>query len=485
MRSRPHSLVLYVAVFVALGPRVAPAQPQQGDSAGETAVAPAPSDQGFGGLPIPDGVNARSPEEDRVVYRKPGGEPQVVRVLAELDDQRLVKLPTGRLATAPRKETSATDQPFRAASAEAMLAALREEGLGDFKTEQAGYYLFAYDCSEAYFHHTRSILQSMLRGVVKQLVEWGLEPSRPETPLVVVILPNRTAFDAYEKMPAEVAAYYNGVSNQVVLYEDDRLFDAAPEFALKQGSYVVAHEAIHQLHFNTGIQQRLSGWPAWISEGVPEYFCPLKVHSSLAKTDGDQLPIRTVKWTEAGMVNDLRMHDLLTTAGDGGRVIRTVVSSQGLTAHGYSVAWGLVHYLAEKRPEEFAAYLADVRRLGPLSSGLSGSGRAPDPLFVKHFGDDFASIEGAVQRHLTSRKLQNAYRDPYVNQTHYVVSVTFKRRRTFYTQAGVLLSPAAAREWTRKRREALAAEKIDAHIVTRECRTADEAEFYMRKILRR
>lgn len=390
--------------------------------------------------------------------------------------------PTGVLAVAPRSQTAATGEPFKAASQEEIIATLAEDGLGDYKIVRAGYYLFAYDCSEAYYLHTRSILESMLRGVVRQLAEWGLEPKRPEVPLVVVITPSRTAFDAIEKMPAGVAAYYNGISNRVILYEDERLFEAAPEYALKQGSYVVAHEAIHQLLANTGIQRRLSAWPAWVSEGVPEYFCPLKVNSSLSKRGKDELPVRTVKWSEAGMVNDIRMHDLLRTPGQRGEVIRQVVSAPGLTAHGYSVAWGLVHYLAERRPDQFAAYLKDVRQKRPLEKPVGGDSHAPDPLFVKHFGDDFASIEQAVQKHLTGRRMQKAYSDPFVNQTHYVVSVTFKQGRVFYTKAGVILSPAAAREWKDKWRKSLKSQGISAHFVIKECRTAKEAAFHLRKI---
>ncbi|TWT97091.1 hypothetical protein Pla108_28680 [Botrimarina colliarenosi] len=440
-------------------------------------MTPAPND-GALGLAIPD--NAR-PTPPRSEFAELEG--RVVRVLAELGDERGVVLPTGELTVVPSDKTEPSSGPFRSATRDELVASLKAEGFDEYRFAPAGYYLFAYDCSDAYYLHTRSILESMLRGVVKQLAEWGLEPQRPETPLVVVITPNRAAFDAIMEMPEGVAAYYNGVSNRVVLYEDDRLFDAAPEFALKQGAYVVAHEAIHQLLHNTGIQGRLAAWPMWISEGVPEYFCPLRVHSSLARTDGDELPVRTVKWSEAGMVNDIRMHDLLRTKPAAGRLMRAVVSAPTLSARGYSVAWGLTHYLAERRTDEFKAYLADVRQQPALSMVNAAASRGPDPLFVKHFGDDFAALETEVQKHLTSRRMQSAYSDPYINQTHYVVSVTFKKGRVYYTQAGVSLSPASAREWTSEKRQELAKEGINAHVVTRECRDAREAQFQLRKIL--
>ena len=73
---------------------------------------------------------------------------------------------------------------------------------------------------------------------------------------------------------------------------------------------------------------------------------------------------------------------------------------------------------------------------------------------MKHFGEEFDVIEREVQRHLTGKRMKQAYRDPYVNQTHYVVSVTYKRARVYYTKAGIALSPTAAREWTEKQREA-------------------------------
>lgn len=462
-----------VATFVFIAASVSA---QESDSA-DPGFKPAPND-GPLGLAIPDDAKPMPPTTPFTAH-----DGRVVRVLSEIDDQRLIKLPTGRITVVDRDETVMTGERFRAASVDEMTAALAAEGFGDFKIESAGYYLFAYDCTEAYYRHTRSILESMLKGVVKQLGEWGLKPARPETRLVVVIMPNRQAFDAYDEMPDGVAAYYNGISNYVVLYEDDRLFNAAPEFALKQGSYVVAHEAIHQLLHNTGIQQRLSAWPAWISEGAPEYFCPLKVNSRLTKLDGDQLPVRTVKWSEAGMVNDLRMHDLLRTRSTNGSVIRTVVGANSLTAHGYSVAWGLTHYLAERKPKQFAAYLADVQKKPPLSRATEPVLRGPDPLFVKHFGEEFDVIEREVQRHLTGKRMKEAYRDPYVNQTHYVVSVTYKRQRVYYTKAGIALSPTAAREWTEKQRKLLKADGYSGHIVTRECKTAREARYHLRKIL--
>ncbi|MEM8866365.1 MAG: DUF1570 domain-containing protein, partial [Planctomycetota bacterium] len=382
--------------------------------------------QGVGRLDLAKLAGAKpTPPTAKACYVRGDGGALVAKVLAELGDERLVKLPTGELEVVAKTDTRPTKKPFRSASRQQVIDHLKAGKFGDFTFVESGYYIFAHQGSEAFLLHTRSILESLLPGVVAQLREWGLDPQRPETPMVVIIMPSRAAFDALEKMPEGVAAYYNGLSNYVVLYEDERLWRAAPEYAFKQAAYTVAHEGIHQILANTGIQQRLSDWPQWMSEGLPEFFCPLRVSSRLIKRKGEELPERTLRWQRPGMVNDLRMHHLLRTTGRSGELIEAAVQSQDLTAYGYAVSWGLVHYLQAKKQKAFSAYLKEVSQAAPLMPPVGTGGdrnyRGPDPLFVKHFGENYPAIEAGVQRHLTKGDLQRQYRDPIENQTHYVL----------------------------------------------------------------
>ena len=61
---------------------------------------------------------------------------------------------------------------------------------------------------------------------------------------------------------------------------------------------------------NTGVQQRLSRWPAWISEGLPEFFAPTETGKRL-------------HWKGPGKPNDMRMYELkrFLDAGDGHLVV--------------------------------------------------------------------------------------------------------------------------------------------------------------------
>jgi hypothetical protein len=263
-----------------------------------------------------------------------------------------------------------------------------------------------------------------------------------------------------------------------VFYEDQKMWEAAPEFAAKQASYMVAHESLHQLLANAGVERRLSNWPMWISEGLPVYFCPLRFSSTLVRKGTSQLPERTIKWGRPGMVNDLRMYELLRMSGRSGEAIKNLVQASSLDSEGYALAWGLVHHLANNHREAFLAYMKDVSRLRPLDKAdLQLAGR-PDPLFVKHFGDDFQALEQGMQQHLTSKKIMAQYKDPVVHQTHYLVRRVQKVGRTFEVALAITTSPAAAREW----KETQEAEFARATFSTKICKTRREAEFEVARL---
>lgn len=427
-----------------------------------------------------------TPAKDKTTYvRGPDGKAQVARVMCELDDKRMVILPTGQVDFVSRSDTRPCNRPFRAANFAAIEADMRANGFENFKFVRDGYYLYAYNCSEGFYHHTRSILGTMLAGVVQKLRDWGLKVQRPETPLVVVVFPSRQAFDKFDPMPAGVAAYYSGLSNWVHLYEDTEQWDAAPEFAMKQYAYTVAHEGIHQVLHNTGIQQRLSRWPAWVSEGLPEYFCPLNVSTKIVRQGKSEMPERVLKWQRAGRVNDIRMWELMRGArGGSGRLVRETVSFGSLTSYGYAVSWGLTHCLASRQPETFAAYLQDLAKMPPLQANYEVTKATPDPLFVKHFGEDYVDIESQVKRHLNSTKVQRQYKDPIENQTYYILKRIYIKRRVSYTSVALTRSPDAARKWRDEEQKRMDQIGEEAAFYTIVCKDADEARYQLQKLSR-
>ena len=302
---------------------------------------------------LPAGTKPYAEHGEVLQLKLPDRDRQAVRLFTTLDPYALVMLPTGELKPIRRADAKPTTSPFVPATPEEIVASLKGTEFAKYKVEKTKFYLYFYDCSEGFFMHTRSILDSMLNGVIEDLRALGLNVKKPEFPLVVIIMPNRKAYDKFREMPKEMVAYYDMMSNRIVMYEDEELWEAAPEFAAKQAAYTIAHENTHQLLGNVGIQNRLSNWPQWIQEGIAEYYCPLKVTSSLVRKDKSELPTRTMKWSKAGMVNDLRMYDLLKMQSMSGGLVKGLVSSEKIDAHGYALAWGLVHLLVNKKPDAF------------------------------------------------------------------------------------------------------------------------------------
>jgi hypothetical protein len=224
---------------------------------------------------------------------------------------------------------------------------------------------------------------------------------------------------------SSVAAFYDGVSNRVLMYEQSELGEDAPEYALKQIISTVAHEGVHQILHNIGVQQRLSRWPMWISEGLPEYFAPTNVG-------------KTNRWKGAGQVNDLRMlsiDKMLKLNFREDSAVEGIVFKTEFDADGYAWSWALAHYLGEKKKEAFYKYVAEVAKLGPLEKMEESKQRE---LFGSHFGVDRAKLSTDMVAHL--KKLP--YVDPIENMTHYVILIRYPLGGFVYSRCGVTSSPA-------------------------------------------
>lgn len=252
----------------------------------------------------------------------------------------------------------------------------------------------------------------------------------PQVPLVAVLFRTEEEFRRFDDVPPGVAAYYDVISNRIVTYEQSKLVEVAPDLALKQAIGTIAHEGIHQILNNIGVQQRLSRWPVWLAEGLSEYFAPTSVDQRL-------------RWKGVGTPNDLRMFELDRFLKQGstnrGEMVEQTVTAARLSSAGYASAWGLVHYLASRQKEKFQGYLREVARLGPLEPREERRAAEQKKLFVEFFGSDFGALEDAMIEHLK----ELPYVDPIVNQTHYVVLLKTATSRTI----GVTASPAAVRKW--------------------------------------
>lgn len=368
------------------------------------------------GLDIPDGDP--QPAADRRVLIDYDDEIVVGKVVVEVGGKFLVLLPDGRIISKSLDEATITDRPFVPATVKTLLPKLAKKFPG-FKTQSTKHFIYIYNTSNLFYNGTSRILETMYPGLFDYCKKHELNVHEPEYPLVVIMFRTRKQWEDYMHgmfAGSGVAAFYDGVSNRVLMYEQSELGDVAPEFALKEIISTVAHEGVHQILHNIGVQRRMSRWPIWIAEGLPEYFAPTTVDSNL-------------KWKGTGQVNDLRMLSLKEALADGtpqgpggGSLTESLIAAERIDADGYAWSWALTHYLGEKKSEPFRKFLADVSKLEPLLP-LDATQRRE--LFIKHFGRDFAQLDRDLVEHI--KKLP--FVDPIENMTHYVIMVNLAGKR--------------------------------------------------------
>jgi Protein of unknown function (DUF1570) len=392
------------------------------------------------GIDLPAGPIVASTGET-VTTATEAGDPVVGKIHVRVGEGAVILLPDGQLVARAAGKFAPTERPFEPTSKEQIVAALTTEFSG-FKITSTNHYIFVSSASEEFTFGASRILETMLPGV-KGYAELNRIPvQNPKFPLVVVMFKTEKDFQKYRRMPDGVVAYYHPLSNRVFMYEQSKLAEVRPDLAIQQAISTIAHEGVHQILHNIGVQQRLSLWPMWLAEGLAEFFAPTSVGAKL-------------KWKGAGQVNDLRMFELeqylksrAANEPDGQLVEKTVLAGQ-LTSTGYASAWALTHHLAKNRRTEFDDLLRAVSALGPFEGATDvnalGFVRSNRDLFVKEFGDDFKELERRLVLHL--KKLP--YTDPFQDAPHFVATLISGTAKKPQRNAGTFQSPQLAAKWIR------------------------------------
>ncbi len=374
------------------------------------------------------------------------GQPVVAQLHVEVGGHRIVMLPDGELVARANADAPLTDRAFQAISPEDLLARLTA-GFGEqFKTRQTRNYVYIYNTSDEFALATSRILESMRPGVTSYVERMGIPVHEPEVPLVAIMFRTEPEFQSYERMAEGVVAYYHTLTNRIVMYEESPLLRVRRELGIQQAISTIAHEGVHQILHNIGVQQRLSAWPMWLSEGLAEYFAPTTFGSRL-------------RWKGPGQVNDLRMLELELYIKGGqrerGSLVDHTVGAARLTSTGYASAWSLTHYLAKRHKQEFGAYVREVAKLQPLqtSGGIVEPGVIPAnlALFKEHFGEDLVALETRLVEHLKKQP----YRDPFADLPHFVATFAVRDGRRVIRDANVFHTEHMARLWLAELRDRL------------------------------
>ena len=192
------------------------------------------------------------------------------------------------------------DTKFAPYTREEMKTRLKAEFPKEFRILETKRYMIVYDTTGAYATWCGELLEQLDTAF---LVHWqakGFELTEPEFPLVAVIFADRDNFircTIGEVGPAvtEISAYYNQQSNRVVFFDLTgqevyggrgttnqriRAIMSRPESAKLVSTFV--HEAVHQICYNSGMLQRYSACPLWVSEGIATLYETPDLRSSKA-----------------------------------------------------------------------------------------------------------------------------------------------------------------------------------------------------------
>ena len=393
------------------------------------------------GIDLPSGPVSKGKGE-AVTTHDTAKQPVVGKIYVNVGTAALILLPDGQIVPRKKGEFAPTDRKFEPADKKVLGEQLvRDEFMG-FKVKQTNHYLYIYNTSEDFAVATSRILETMLPGVILHGKAMQIDVKDPQLPLVVVMFATERQFQEYQRMPPGVVAYYHTLTNRVFMYEQSRLADVRPDLAVQQALATIAHEGAHQILHNIGVQQRLSLWPMWLSEGMAEYFAPTQA--------GERL-----RWKGAGQVNDLRMFELeqyvksRATEKPDGQLIEQTTQAARLTSTGYASAWALTHYLAKNKRVEFNEYVKKMSQLGPLEATgpvvPPGLVRENLVTFEAQFGDNLPDMENRLVLHL---KKQN-YNDPFAHQPHYVATVQAGDGKRPIKSVNTFHSPSLAEKWIR------------------------------------
>ncbi|PQO42496.1 DUF1570 domain-containing protein [Blastopirellula marina] len=437
LNRRPKCPLVWIApAFLALSFAVNPLWAQGTQSVPRARVT-VPDPRAFG-LDIPPGLVLYD-IQGNVEFRNEEGGTNVGKIHVAIGNHVVIQRPDGKLITRKATEVKMTDRTFEGIDRKVLEQRLREEHPG-FRTLASRHFVFVYNTSREFAQGTMRIMESMLPGVMAHAKRQKIDVHDPEVPLVVIMFATEAEYKQFAQLPDGVVAYYDTMENHVVMYERPSKTPFKWELYYRQAISTISHEGAHQILHNIGVQQRLSRWPMWLSEGIAEYYAPTEFG-------------RRMRWKGAGDINDMRMFELESylkardaNQADGAMVDDTIGASR-LTSTGYASAWALTHYLASRHKLEFDQFMKKVSETRPLEGALAlgkdGKVTTNREVFQEFFGSDFAGLERDLVKHLKAQP----YDHPFKEFIHFVASVRININNRIYGTANVFHSEQLAAKW--------------------------------------
>jgi hypothetical protein len=263
----------------------------------------------------------------------------------------------GLPARAEEPEDARRDPPGESEAVEDRAATL---GLGPFRVSRTAHYLGIGDAPDAFRAEALRLCEDVARDYLDDFLARGFAITPPAHRLTVVILADAGAFAALlgTEPGTAVGGLYDLETNRLVVYDYRSQGRAAAPRAGRANTIALAHEATHQLTFNSGLLDRQGDVPLCISEGLAMF---VEVRPPSGKSPPGQPNPGRLQGLVLGLRRGLSWIPVETLiAADGPLGGDAGAPAQQLA---YAQSWLLVYHLMKdpERLPRFRDYLAAIR----------------------------------------------------------------------------------------------------------------------------
>lgn len=194
------------------------------------------------------------------------------------------------------------------------------------------------------------LFESSHRSFTDFMKKLGVTVREGRFPMVAVVFPDQAAmyreFQRHGIEVTRVAGLYSGESNRVMTHDGGHSAQIAA---------TVRHEAAHQSGFNTGVHSRLNETPRWITEGIGQMFEPEAMVNSRSASVRERLNAESMAYLARHFDDrhDTRLSEAVMELVSDDKMFESERQIEGA----YHVAWAMMFYLAERKPQAFARLL--------------------------------------------------------------------------------------------------------------------------------
>lgn len=181
----------------------------------------------------------------------------------------LALLGLGTLGAAdPRKERPSEVDP---AEREAVLKRADAAGLKGFGSNESGHYLGLGDAPESFRKEALFLCEELATTFKTHFQLKGFNVALPARKMTIVTLKDKGSYVAFkgEDVGESEGGHYEVSTGRLVIFdfrEDERAANAR-----RTNTFILVHEAIHQITYGTGMLERGGDVPVAISEGFATY----------------------------------------------------------------------------------------------------------------------------------------------------------------------------------------------------------------------